>query len=394
MSDAGRHRGWDKQAVNGIAADLYGGLEAMFEAHGWDKGDRTYGQIAPKRVKVTYGGVEAFVRAHEHGRARNLILNPFAALDTDPPDVWLTSLYGFTPDTWGFLGWTDPRMRESFLRQSRPGALIVIYAASRAPEPLRKRVIGIQQVSHRTGTKWEFLDPRRVEQEKADPDRRDRWEHAVQVIRAWRIPEEDRPTIEEFAPQTYSHGASQMIGSRGARLTHAEANGIRSLNLVPTRVFDRTDWGEALVPLPAVEALRPSRAGPVSQSSFVVREAEGPKHLYILRLHGDADSFLGYEAGGQMIVKVGFSASPTTRCEAFNKALPQGAFRWHVERSTYHEGLSHFPSSAHAIAGENAMKALLDRAGRSLGGEFFLASQTALEAAWSQGLQSAKGWKS
>jgi hypothetical protein len=307
--------------------------------------------------------------------------------------VWLTSLYGFTPDSWGFLGWTQEAMRTSFLNNSRPGALVVIYAASRAEPHLRKRVLGLQQVSHRIGTKWDFLHPARVDVERSDPDRRERWVHAVQVIRAWRIPEEQRPTIEEFAFETYSHNNAQNIGARGARLTKAEAQSLRQFDLVPTRVFGRSEWGEELIPVPAEEALRPSRPGPVSGSSFVVREAEGPKHLYILRLHGDADSFLGYPTKGQIIVKVGFSGSPTTRRDALNKALPACAYEWKIERSTYVDGRQPFPTSSHAIAGEDAMKAFLDRHGRSLGGEFFLANQSAIEHAWQAAIHAAENCK-
>lgn len=390
----GRHRGWDKQAVNGIAADLYGGLAEMFAAHGWSKGDRTYGQIAPKLAKQTYGSVESFARSHEGGLADNLILSPMAALDSDPPEVWLTSLYGFTPDSWGFVGWTQEAMRTSFLNKSRPGALVVIYAASGAEHHLRKRVLGVQQVSHRTGTKWDFLHPSRLDAERGNPDRRERWVHAVQVIRAWRIPEEQRPAIEEFAFDTYSHDNAQMIGARGARLTRAEAQGILKLDLVPTRVFGRDEWVDEAVPIPAGEALRPSRPGPVSRSAYVVREAEGPKHLYILRLEGDADAFLGYPADGRVIVKVGFSGSPTTRLDAFNRALPKCAYAWTLDRSTHSDGRDAFPSCNHALAGENAMKMLLEREGDSLGGEFFLAKPSAIARAWLAAIQAAENWKS
>jgi hypothetical protein len=126
----------------------------------------------------------------------------------------------------------------------------------------------------------------------------------------------------------------------------------------------------------------------------MVREAEGPKHLYILRLHGDADRFLGYGSGGRSIIKVGFSMSPQTRRDAHNKALPACAFKWHIENSTFAEKRIPFPSSNHALAGEKVMKELLDREAKSLGGEFFLADQQAIGRAWKAAIQAAENWTS
>ena len=80
---AKRPRGWDKQAVNGIAKKHYGGLAEMFDAHGWYKLDRTFGQIAPSHVKATYGSVAAFERAHENGLAGNGLVDPMAAINSD-----------------------------------------------------------------------------------------------------------------------------------------------------------------------------------------------------------------------------------------------------------------------------------------------------------------------
>ena len=75
------------QAVNQIARDLYGGLEGMFERHGWTTDGRVISQIAPTKVVQTYGSVEGFVRAHEHGVDGNPTLDPKAAILSDPPEV-------------------------------------------------------------------------------------------------------------------------------------------------------------------------------------------------------------------------------------------------------------------------------------------------------------------
>jgi len=167
---------------------------------------------------------------------------------------------------------------------------------------------------------------------------------------------------------------------------------VLDLNLVEIPVFDDEPI-EPQLPGPATLVLSPSRPGPVSKSGFMVREAEGPKHLYMLRLHGDEDNFLGYAAQGCSIVKVGFSVSPQTRCDAHNKTLPACAFGWQIENSTFYEKRDPLPTSIHALAGERAMKDILVKRGRSLGGEFFLADRKAIETAWAAGIVAAEQFK-
>ncbi|GAA4642367.1 hypothetical protein GCM10023115_05360 [Pontixanthobacter gangjinensis] len=394
MKQESRQPGWDKQAINQIARDEYGGLDAMFEAHGWTTNGRVISQIAPTKVVQTYGSVDSFVKAHADGQALNPILNVEAAFKTDPPQVFLKSFHGFTPENWGFLGFTEAFARDKFVRESKPGALLIVAGTSKAPDPSeRLRVLGMQQQTHIHGTKWDYLAPARHEEERNDPDRVNGWIHGLKAIRAWKIPLEERPFVRDIFPETHNGGKNgTAIGAYGMQITFQEAQRFLKLPIFETDIYGGLPV-EALMPGPAETVLKPSRPGPVSQSGYMVREAEGPKHLYILRLHGDEDSFLGYGAQGRSIVKVGFSVSPQTRRAAHNKALPACAFGWHIENSTYAEKRDPFPSSNHAIAGENAMKDLLCQEGKSLGGEFFLADQPSIKRAWQAAVKAAENWK-
>ncbi len=134
-----RSPGWDKRCINAVAKRDYGGLQPMFTAHGWDAGDRVTSQVAPSLVVAAYGSVAAFEAAHPA-----VLPNPLQVIEDADPDVWLTSYYGFTPDSWGLLGFTQEWMRRDFLASSRPGALVVIYGAGGAPDPAeRGRILGI-----------------------------------------------------------------------------------------------------------------------------------------------------------------------------------------------------------------------------------------------------------
>lgn len=138
----------------------------------------------------------------------------------------------------------------------------------------------------------------------------------------------------------------------------------------------------AAVPVPGSAIFTPSRPGPVSQSGYFCKESEGPKSLYVMRLHGDEAAYLGRPADGRWIIKVGMSGSPSSRCLALNGALPAGAFTWELLKTNQSEGLPLFPKSAEAIRAETQMKAFFHQHETSLGGEFFLVLPEAIAAAW------------
>lgn len=391
MSDPDRSPGWDKRAVNRIAKDTYGGLAAMFKAHGWHRDGRTYGQVAPTRVKQTYGSVAAFERLHLGRAVLNPLLHPLAALEMRPPQVWLTSYYGFDPANWGMLPFTYESERDKFIERSVPGALVAIYGTKDLEDESHAGlVIGVMQVTHVVGPSKDFVEPA-VWREK-ERDDAPYWNHGVKCIRAWEIPLEHRPYIDDFAPDTYSPAFAQTIGRRGRQMSRREARKLLKLPLVEIPVYG----GEVadICPVESGEdALKPSKPGPVSKRPKMVREAEGKKHLYILRLHGRIDEFIGKPLKRRRIVKVGFSVSPDMRRKALNSALPGRLIRWEIERSTFDEEREPFPSSDHALAGEAAMKSALLAQAESLGNEFFLASDKAIEEAWREGIRAAGRFK-
>lgn len=323
------------------------------------------------------------------------LMSPEQAIQHDPPNVWLTSYYGFTPESWGMLGFTNENDRSYFLRESRPGALVVIYGVGdEIPEDERGRILGIQQVSHETGDAEQFISGAQWRRKQANTDTRGRWNYGVRATKAWVLAPEDRMPVNEFADQTYTPERGRIIGKRGIKLAHSEAIKLLQFDWAETSVYKGPQI-DTLIPEPAKIAFSPSKAGPVSQTPHLTREAEGEKHLYMLRLVGNADHFLGRDAGGRSIIKVGFSRSPATRCEDHNRHLPHdAAFHWEVLLSTREEGEEPYPSSFHAGAGERVMKDILDEDAQSLGGEFFLADEAEYDQAWYRGKRAARNWNS
>lgn len=326
----------------------------MFEAHHWPERRENILRAVQKRVVDTYGSVRAFEKAHAPGE----LMFPMEAIKSDPPNVWLKSLYGFRPEEWGFLGFPAERNRKSFLNRSKPGVLVVIYGAVKVPKDQLGKIIGIQQCSHRIGQAEQFMLPLEWARKERDPESRGKWSYAVKAVRAWRVTPETRMDVSDFAPLATANRAWQHIGAQGVPLKKQEALNILKLDLREVDVYGEAPI-IASVSGTAKQILAPSRAGPVSQAPYTVKEAEGPKHLYILQLQGNTDAFLGEPAHGRIIVKAGFSGSPETRRDDHNRALPQCAFRWEVLHSGPLSGFSPHPTSDHAKTGEKAMQNVL-----------------------------------
>ena len=382
------HQGDDAKVISTVANDFYGSFRNMFKAHEWDVEGSKMMTSAPKLIVERYGSIRSFEKLHQSDG----LMSPMRAIYGDPPNVWLTSFYGFDPDTWGFLGFTDEADRSSFLENSEPGSLVVIYGTGNVGEDKYRKIIGIQQCSHEIGYAEQFMSPVEWHKKSQDSNVRDKWNFAVRATRAWRVSSDTRMGVQEFAPVVTKSGAWQHIGARGVRLSRQEAFNILKLNLTEVDVYGQN---KIIIPLTGstVQVFAPSKAGPVSQTRYTVREAEGPKHLYILKLKGNADAFLGRSAEGMSIVKVGFSKDPKDRCNAHNATLPEDcAFSWEIILSGQNEADSPYPSSKHALAGEREMQRVLcnSEMGSSLGGEFFLAGSNLIEKAWRQGNLTAK----
>ena len=206
-------QGGDAKAIKAIANAYYGGYAKMFELNGWpERGDKII-PVVQKRVVETYGSVRAFEEAHVRPDG---LMFPMEAIRAEHPNVWLTSFYGFRPETWGFVGFTDNGRRSSFLKHTKPGVLVVIYGAGKAPKDMLGNVVGILQCTHQIGHAEDFCAPAEWVKKQADPERRDKWNFAVKAVRAWRVTPESRIPVRASPPMRRRprHGS---ISERWAR---------------------------------------------------------------------------------------------------------------------------------------------------------------------------------
>ena len=160
-----------------------------------------------------------------------------------PRRIWLTSFWGFRPETWGCIGFTAEGDRDRFVREfidgvSPPG-LVAIYVTTTAPREnaeLRGKVVGIMEMTDILGEANEFIDVAKEPFVKKDLEA-GRWRHSVKAGRAWKIRTDRYIPVAEAAPESYWPGRARHIGARGVELTGQEAAALHQAPVVEASVF-------------------------------------------------------------------------------------------------------------------------------------------------------------
>lgn len=309
---------------------------------------------------------------------------------TDEISVLFTSLWGWTPETWGTIGWTgDPGRthRDRLLRELTDPFITAAYVTSNksyTDPDLKGMIAGFYLVSHETGDRHDFTHPIHYERSP------EKWQHSLRALRAFTYLPEYRLNAYEFEP-SLREGSAQAIGYWGKLLTDpAQIALLRQTPYVEVEVYSsRNSSAKTGNDLPAAGKVM---AGPASADGYVVSQGtlNLPRQLYVLRLEGNTNAYLGEPAKGRFIYKIGLAASPELRRQAFQKALPRGAFRWRVDRTSKQEGVKDFSFNA-AVAAEDAMKEYLARCAEWLGGEFYLATKAQIDEAWAAGRAAISG---
>lgn len=350
----------------------------------WEQGDFEAVKIEDSTpddfMKARWRETSVFSRVPENE-------NPFEG----DPSIWLTSFWGYSPETWGCVGFTKEGRPHNIKKETTNPFIMAIYVTSSAPgnSTYKGKLVGFYELSHLVDDKSKFIAPQQLKN-KGHPT--DAWRYSFKALRAWKFVDEYMPLMKDFYPEMYEKKQAQSVSTWSAELPK---NIIKKLKAIPrneVKVYgiDR-DFNEDII-VPANKNARKgyNRSGPGRLHGYEVGE---PKHtikeLYILKLSGDAGEFLGQKVDKQGIYKVGLSISPQTRCNSFNAALPKGKYIWEVFRTTRRDGHDPYENFEIAESGEMAMKLHLgEKPGNPdfhLGGEFYLASEEMIETAWNEG---------
>ncbi len=304
--------------------------------------------------------------------------------------VFLTSFWGWSPETWGMVSFATKGRRDNVLTELSDPFIALIYVtktAPNAPDHIRGKVTGFFLVSHQ---KKHRNDLTHTTHHGRYPDK---WRFGLKALRAFTFLPEYQMVIDDFDLSISTEKRSQSVGTHGEILK--ELSKWRKLKDVPFQEVDCFNSERKEVISIGHDYLNNSgmvRAGTINRSGYYVsaNSANLPRQLYVLKLEGSVDTYLGRDSNNQSIYKIGLSISPEMRRSAFQKALPRGVYRWIIEMTTHtHNNGLQFNYNA-AVVGETRMKKHLAKNGEWLGGEFYLATDHVIRAAWEIGCEVAE----
>jgi len=306
---------------------------------------------------------------------------------TDETSVLFTSFWGWSPETWGTIGWTGIEglsRRVTLLQELSDPFIAVVYVTKAiGEEHLRGKIAGFYLISHEVGHRDEFTHPSHHD---LAPEK---WEHSLRALRAFSYIPEYSIQAADFDPTLRNRS---LAVSRWCEIISdpKKIARLRTMPWVETAVYraPKHEIAEDELKAPSQGF---NRAGPANRSGYVVspNAQDLERQLYALRLNGPVDAFLGRSATGGHIYKIGLSSSPTLRMQSLQSAMPDGAFCWciHLQSKTgQQDGLFSFEA---AVAGEYAIKEFLAKNAEWLGGEFYLASEDVMRTALELGVKTA-----
>jgi len=318
-------------------------------------------------------------------------------------DIWagrsvlLTSFWGWSPETWGKVGWSNDigrGRRDNLCREMTDPFIVACYVTLSAPgadDLERGKLAGFYLVSHEKGDRDEFTHP---VHHSLEPDK---WRHSLRAVRAFDYIPEYRLDIQQFDATVLRR--AQTVGAMGEMVTdQRRLDLLRNTPYYEVAVYRQGHAGidePWLTEYPAESGPGMVRAGPENTGGYFVPEMTRNlcRHLYILRLDGPVDALLGRPAENRRIIKIGLAVSPETRRTQFQQALPRCAFSWRTHRTTLRPHTSPRWSFGAAEAGEYAMKRYLAASGEHLEGEFYLADDAHIDQAWRLGVAAAETFR-
>jgi len=305
------------------------------------------------------------------------------------PNVWAKGYWGFTPDNWGCVVVTQPGALTTFVQNAQQGDLVLIYATGsrEVSEEIKSRALGFYQVDLEERATRDCISDERWQWKLRE--RPDGWNFAVPSINAWKITQPTGlPFIADVALETKNNSTHIKMATRPVKLTPKDQQRALGLLVESTPVFGQPYDPSSNIDDDSFSSphLTPSRGVPPYSGPRGWTEASSQKQLYQLKLNCDPAMLLGWSKStihGRDIWKVGYSSNPMSRCQHFNNHLPfSNKLRWVLEETS-----EIYQQAQPAFDAECYLKNKLEKTAKSLGREFYLASEAQMKQVWQDTLQ-------
>ncbi|MEG3663104.1 GIY-YIG nuclease family protein [Celeribacter halophilus] len=284
--------------------------------------------------------------------------------------IRIRSFYGFEPEEDGYVGWSQEKARDAYLRKLNDGDLLMIYGASTSEtaKSLRSYILGFVEIETKPIRDIDKSSELGM-QRKRENGWSDRWTYGIPIRRAWRA--EEKMMIGRIAFNSYDPKAGQALAVHGAELDDEEIAEALKIKVREINVYGEAPLANADAPIvPFGEAFPPSRAFPGSAGTRTSVYEDGETYLYLAAYRGDAHAFVGREkeTGDKSgALKIGVSKDPHRRCSELNAGIPPAApGKWEIQITS-----QPFPDIESAEKVEQQFKNKSHEKLESLGGEFF-----------------------
>ncbi len=275
-------------------------------------------------------------------------------------------MWGFTPETHGYVGFTKEGSRRSYIEACEPGDLMAVVGQRSEYTEAGDvgRMLGLVELDP-----VPIRDTDRMSnasyQEKIDRGWKDRWIYAMPVMKAWRIGREIK--TRHIAPVTYAPNNARAIGGNALLLQPREALAVLRLPVRKVAIYGQPDWipdapekTETLASVAVSHGPRPSFG---ERTSCVT---DGETKLYVMQLVGFSNVvFRKSVKSTDVIVKIGRSNDPLRRQSELNFGFPPACTLYWTIRLT-----QKFASADDAHAAEQKLLSIIESKGYSIGKEF------------------------
>lgn len=291
------------------------------------------------------------------------------------PRMWVTGMWGFTPETHGYVGFTNEGARTAYIKNCEPGDLMAVIGQRSAYTEKRDigRMLGIVELDPVL-----IHDTDRMSKESYDEKIargwKDRWVYAMPIVRAWKIGPEIKARY--VASITCAPNNARAIGGNALPLCSEEAVKILQLRVRKVAIFGDTDWVADDIGSPEVTArIAVSRGPPPAIGTTSRTLSDGENHLYIMQMQGPVAAIFSQHSLHRMkVIKVGRSNDTRRRENDLNFGFPPGCdVRWKVRATQA------FDSADEAHAAEQQLLSILERSGWAVGGEFAIVPERDLD---------------
>lgn len=242
--------------------------------------------------------------------------------------VFLTAVWGFEPEQWAAIGFTQAGNRDSLLREYRVGDFVAIFGTM-GPETAegdRGKLLGLVQLAPKAIQTKHMVQPDLWQQKLADQGAK-KWIAGLPMSKAWRFDPRVERSVRKLLPRFTDRKYNRTLASRYELLDQDEAAMVISLGKTEVdAIYKSEEMIDQELRLSELEGMKARRNGPPPAFVQSLRVMEdSPAVVYGLVFKGDLKIALGkppHEIAKKFLFKIGWSVDSDQRCRQINTYMP------------------------------------------------------------------------